>query len=119
MIVGIGVDIVPVKRLRKALAKTPRMAERLFAESERSMAPRSLAARFAAKEALTKALGGHFGLNWHEIELLSLSSGAPEFRQSEVLAEALRLRSIDRLHVSLTHDAGLAVAVVVAERDLP
>ena len=117
MIVGIGVDIVPVKRIRESLERTPRLVERLFAVSERGLPPRSLAGRFAAKEALIKALGGHFGLAWHEIELSSASSGAPEFCRSEVLAQALHERAIDRLHVSLTHDGGLAVAVVVAERD--
>ena len=67
MIVGIGVDIVDVGRLWAALERTPALAPRLFAESERGGRPESLAASFAAKEAVAKALGAPPGLHWTDV----------------------------------------------------
>ena len=67
MIVGIGVDIVDTGRFQAALRRTPALAARLFAESERDARPESLAASFAAKEAVAKALGAPLGLLWTDV----------------------------------------------------
>ena len=115
MITGIGVDVVGLERFAQKLESTPRLRERLFAESERSLPMHSLAARFAAKEALVKALGRPDGLSWTEIEIVPDEHGAPAFRVRGGAAEAVRGHGVERLHLSMTHDAGVAVAYVVAE----
>ena len=69
MIVGIGVDLVDIARFERTIERTPRLLERLFAPAERALPLRSLAARYAAKEALIKALGGSDGVHWTEIEI--------------------------------------------------
>jgi holo-[acyl-carrier protein] synthase len=116
VIAGIGVDVVDLARFERAIARTPRLVERLFAESERGRHPRSLAARFAAKEALIKALGGPGGLRWHDMVIDSNEHGDPEFRLSGTVQAAARAQSIVRVHVSMSHDAGVATAFVVTER---
>ncbi|MFJ2739030.1 holo-ACP synthase [Streptomyces sp. NPDC087440] len=121
MIVGVGIDVAEIERFGAALARTPQMAERLFVERElmlpsgerRGVA--SLAARFAAKEALAKALGAPAGLLWTDAEVYVEDSGQPRLRvrgSVAARAEALGVRS---WHVSLSHDAGVASAVVIAE----
>jgi holo-[acyl-carrier protein] synthase len=111
VIKGIGIDAVPVARMRLALARTPRIASRVFTAQEletsgsRASLEASLAARFAAKEACRKALGTT--LPWRAVEVTSDEERAPR----------LRVEGHDdtRFHVSLTHTDDLAVAVVVAE----
>jgi len=115
MIVGIGVDLVDIPRFERSLERTPRLMERLFAASERGLRPHSLAARYAAKEALIKALGGSEGVHWTDIEVASEPSGRPVFSLSGQTAETVAERGIGSLHLSLSHDAGVAVAYVVAE----
>lgn len=115
MIVGIGVDLVDIPRFERSLERTPRLMERLFAASERGLRPHSLAARYAAKEALIKALGGSEGVHWTDIEVASEPSGRPVFALSGQTAETVAERGIGSLHLSLSHDAGVAVAYVVAE----
>ncbi|MHB8340648.1 MAG: holo-ACP synthase [Mycobacteriales bacterium] len=111
---GVGVDVVDVSRFSRALARTPRLAERLFTPAERTRRdPASLAARFAAKEALAKALGAPGGLRWHDAEVVVGPRGRPALViRGSVAAAAADVR---HWHLSLTHDAGLAAAVVVAE----
>lgn len=99
------------------MARTPRLLERLFAPAERSLRLSSLAARYAAKEALIKALGGSDGVHWVEIEIASEPSGKPFFVLSGSTAAVVEDRGIRMLHLSLTHDAGLAAAYVIAEGD--
>ena len=65
MIVGVGVDVVDVPRFRAQLERTPALRARLFTEDERDLPLRSLAARFAAKEAVAKAMGAPPGMMWH------------------------------------------------------
>ena len=77
MIVGIGVDIVNVGRLWAALERTPALGARLFAESERGGRPESLAASFAAKEAVAKALGAPPGLRWTDVAVSRDADGRP------------------------------------------
>ncbi|MCR2824277.1 holo-ACP synthase [Microbacterium sp. zg.Y909] len=115
MIVGIGVDLVDIPRFERSLERTPRLAERLFSPAERLLPPRSLAARYAAKEALIKALGGSDGVHWTEIEITPEPSGRPWFTLTGSTAAVVADRGITALHLSLSHDAGLATAYVVAE----
>ena len=115
MIVGIGVDIVDVPRFQAHLARTPKLLERLFAPAERLLKARSLAARYAAKEALIKALGGSDGVHWTEIEVASEASGRPVFALTGQTAAVVAARGITGMHLSMSHDAHLATAYVVAE----
>ncbi|UCR88609.1 holo-ACP synthase [Mycetocola spongiae] len=116
MISGIGVDLVDMVRFEHSLRRTPALRERLFCPGERGLAPRSLAGRFAAKEALIKALGGSDGLRWQEVEVVTDAEGAPSFSLSGGTAERVRGLGIGTVHLSITHDAGRAMAFVVAER---
>lgn len=116
MIVGIGVDVVDLGRFDRAVTRTPRLIERLFAQSERDLSLHSLAARFAAKEALVKAIGQFGGMRWTEMEVVTDADGGPAFRLHGVAAELVASRGIDSVHLSLTHDGGVACAFVVAER---
>ena len=115
MIIGLGIDVVDVARFGQVLERTPRLRERLFVESERSLGLSSLAARFAAKEALAKALGAPAGLHWTHACVVSGDDGRPHLKiwgTVEARADAL---GVHELHVSLSHDAGIASAVVIAE----
>ena len=116
VIVGVGIDVVQVARLERALARTPRLGERLFTDAERAL-PRveSLAARFAAKEAVAKALGAPGGLRWRDAEVVSDDSGRPRLALHGGVAEEAASQGITTWHLSLSHDAGVATAVVVAE----
>ncbi len=115
MILGLGIDVVDIDRFGDTLARTPALRERLFTDAERSLPLPSLAARFAAKEALAKALGSPVGLSWRDATVLRGKGGRPELDvRGSVLARVKEL-GIQTLHVSLSHDAGIASAVVVAE----
>ncbi len=121
MIVAVGIDVVRVDRFVRAVARTPLLAERLFTDAERvtrsgnPRTPESLAARFAAKEALAKALGAPAGLRWHDCEIVADSDGRPWLTVAGTVAAAAAERGVTRWHVSLSHDGGIASAVVVAE----
>ncbi|MBX3092414.1 MAG: holo-ACP synthase [Cryobacterium sp.] len=120
MIVGIGVDIVDLARFERAVERTPALLNRLFAQSEqvsngRTLAAHSLAARFAAKEALIKALGDSTGVTWHDMPVVSDGLRNPSFALSGGVAAIARERGITALHLSMSHDAGLAIAYVIAE----
>jgi holo-[acyl-carrier protein] synthase len=114
-IVGVGVDVVDVVRLGQALARTPRMAERLFTDGERGLPLPSLAARFAAKEAVAKALGAPGGLRWRDAEVVTAERGRPVLRLHGGVAAEAEAQGIGTWHLSLSHDGGIATAVVVAE----
>ena len=115
MILGIGVDVVDISRLDAALRRTPALASRLFTEGERDGAPPSLAACFAAKEAVAKALGAPPGLRWGDVEVLHDPAGRPELAVRGTVADAAGRLGVRRWHVSLSHDAGVSMAFVVAE----
>lgn len=117
MIAGIGVDVVDLERFARSIERTPRLRERLFTEAERALPVHSLAARFAAKEALIKALGGSEGVRWHDMEIVADDERNPGFVLHNVVARDVRDRGIAHIHVSMTHDAGVATAFVVTERD--
>ncbi|GGH40842.1 hypothetical protein GCM10010921_13060 [Microbacterium album] len=120
MIVGIGVDLVDIERFERSMARTPRLRERLFTPAERDLPLRSLAARYAAKEALIKALGGSDGVRWSEIEVAREGERrAPQFAVSGSTAQVIAARGITALHLSLSHDAGFALAYVIAEGAVP
>lgn len=115
-VVGVGVDIVDVARFARALERTPGLAARLLTAAERAVGrPERLAARFAAKEALAKALGAPGGLAWHDAEVVGGPGGQPRLLVRGSVAHAAARRGVRTWHVSLTHDGGKAVAVVVAE----
>ncbi len=121
MIVGVGIDVAEIDRFGAALARTPQMAERLFVRSELNLPSgerrgvASLAARFAAKEALAKALGAPAGLLWTDAEVYVEESGQPRLRVKGTVAARAEALGVRSWHVSLSHDAGVASAVVIAE----
>ena len=117
----IGIDIVEVPRFRALLARRPRIAERLFTPRERAYAAarsdptERLAARFAAKEAAMKALGAGFGdVAFKEVEVVRVRSGQVGLRLSGRAAARADRAGVTGWHLSLSHTAGLAVAVAVA-----
>lgn len=117
MIIGIGVDLVDLARFERAVTRTPGLLERLFVPVERELPLRSLAGRFAAKEALIKALGSSDGIRWQEMAVVNGPEGSPDFVLTGSTADAVAARGITSLHVSMSHDGGAAMAFVVAEGD--
>ena len=115
MIIGLGIDVVDVARFGEALGRTPRLRERLFTDAERSLGLNSLAARFAAKEALAKALGAPAGLHWTDASIVSDGDGRPHLKIWGTVEARATVLGVHELHVSLSHDAGIASAVVIAE----
>ena len=113
MIDGIGIDVVDISRFQESLERTPGLKDRLFTESEKSKGIASLAARFAAKEALAKALQVPAGLNWHDCEVVNLENGRPVFLFRNQIADLIDGAQV---HLTLSHDAGIASAMVVIER---
>jgi len=120
-IIGVGIDVAEIERFAASLERTPGLARRLFVDGElllpsgerRGVA--SLAARFAAKEALAKALGAPRGLLWTDAEIRRESSGRPVLHVRGTIAEVAAPLGITSWHVSLSHDGGIATAVVIAE----
>lgn len=121
MIVAVGIDVVLVSRFTRAIERTPLLVDRLFTPAERTTSsggprsPESLAARFAAKEAVAKSLGAPTGLHWHDCEVVSDADGRPWLTVSGTVAAAADERGVRRWHLSLSHDGGIASAMVVAE----
>ncbi|MDT0202060.1 holo-ACP synthase [Nocardioides sp. AE5] len=115
MIVGVGVDVVDVARFVETLARTPALRARLFTPAEAEFADQSLAARFAAKEAIAKALGAPPGLGWHDAEVVKEESGRPRFVIRGTVEAACTAAGGKHVHLSLSHDGGLATAYVVIE----
>jgi holo-[acyl-carrier protein] synthase len=113
MIEGIGIDVVDIQRFQESLERTPGLLDKLFTVNEKELSLSSLAARFAAKEALYKALSPTHGLSWHEAEIISQPSGKPEFLFRGQIADLIDGAQV---HLSLSHDAGIASAMVVIER---
>jgi holo-[acyl-carrier protein] synthase len=115
MITGLGIDIIDVGRIRRAIERNPRFVDRVFTAGEIAYGEgkksrfQHLAARFAAKEAFFKALGRRIG--WTDVEVVNLPSGQPQIavRASEDLG-------FTRCHVSLSHLTDYAVAVVILEK---
>jgi holo-[acyl-carrier protein] synthase len=115
MIFGVGIDVVEIARFELAITRTPGLATRLFTERERGLTISSLAARFAAKEAIAKALGAPRGLLWTDAEIITGPDGRPALQISGTIAAAAARLGVTSWHLSLTHDGGIASAVVIAE----
>jgi len=115
MIVGVGIDVVDVERFMRTLERTPGLRDRVFTPAEATKPPASLAARFAAKEALAKALGAPAGMQWHDAEVRTDDSGRPWLEITGTVASRASELGVQSLHLSLSHDAGIASAVVVLE----
>jgi holo-[acyl-carrier protein] synthase len=116
-IVGVGIDVVDISRFDESLRRTPGMVERLFTSTEATRPPASLAARFAAKEALAKALGAPGGMLWSDAEVITDRDGRPHLDVRGTVAEQGAKLGVTRWHVSLSHDGGIASATVIAEGD--
>ena len=115
MIVGVGIDVVDVERFGQTLERTPGLRDRLFTAEERGLPLNSLAARFAAKEALAKALGAPVGLQWHDCTVRRGEDGRPHLQVTGTVEARADALGVHAMHISLSHDAGIASAVVVAE----
>ena len=124
-VIGVGVDIVDVERFAKVIERTPTFVPRIFTARESAhangeqRAAQSLAARFAAKEAVAKVLVRTHGLEWHHCEIVTTDDGEPTLEVSGTVAAAAAARGIAAWHLSLSHDGGHAIAFVVAEGERP
>lgn len=115
MIYGVGTDLCSVLRMADSLARTPNLKERLFHPNEHELSDASLAARFAAKEALAKAIGNPKLLSWVEIEIVKNNLGKPSIElHGETKARVAEL-GITSIQLSLSHEQELASAFVVLE----
>ncbi len=127
MIVGLGMDVVDVARIRRILegpaGRAERFLSRCFTDAERSACEgrvdraQRYAGRFAAKEATSKSLGAPAGIAWHDVEVVCAPSGAPSLRLGGVAAAEARRRGAARLLVTMTHDGGIAAATVLLESE--
>jgi holo-[acyl-carrier protein] synthase len=121
VIIGVGLDVCSIERMRRALERHgDRFFSRICSESERQdLAGRdiatALAGRFAVKEAFAKALDGAPGVGWHEVEVRRTESGRPRLELRGNALGLARTNGVERWHVTITHDAGIAAAVVILE----
>ncbi len=119
-VVAVGIDVVAVDRFAAALERTPSLGRRLFNPDEtvtvtgHPRGPASLAARFAVKEAVAKALGVPAGMDWHDCRVLTETSGRPVLQINQTVADAATALGITDWRISISHDAGIAAAVVLA-----
>ncbi len=119
-VISVGIDVVAVDRFAASLARTPALARRLFTPGEQvtangiSRGAASLAARFAVKEAAAKALGVPSGMDWHDCRVVSENSGRPVLEVTKTVAAAAAALGITDWRISVSHDAGIAAAVVIA-----
>jgi holo-[acyl-carrier protein] synthase len=121
-VIGVGIDAVDVGRFRTTLHRTPRIVDRLFTAEEQSYAAKRpdpterLAVRFAAKEAVMKALGVGLGaFAFRDVEVVRRPSGEPSLVLRAGAFDLANNLGVQRWHVSLTHTADVAEAIVVAE----
>ena len=122
MILGIGLDLCEVERIRRLLEKDrDRFVRRVYRRAEiaycdaRRRPELHYAARFAAKEAFFKALGGGWRLGWTQVEVARNPWGKPDLVPDGKAAEAASRRGVRRIHLTLTHTSETAAAVVVLE----
>jgi holo-[acyl-carrier protein] synthase len=128
-VLGVGVDIVDIERFTRALERTPALRARLFGPVDKQphdlaaqdlaaqdLAGQSLAARFAAKEATLKALGGNIsGFSWHDIQVSGERGQQPKLVLSGGVARRAALSGVTSTHLSMSHDGGMAIAFVVVD----
>jgi holo-[acyl-carrier protein] synthase len=118
VVTGVGTDIIEVNRIRENIERHPRFCERILTAAERDICSNGgdpaqrVAGRFAAKEAVAKALGR--SLSWHDVEILSDEHGCPVVR---LTGRALSVAAGRRIMVSISHCHSHAVAYAVAERE--
>jgi holo-[acyl-carrier protein] synthase len=125
MIVGLGIDVASIDRIARAIERFgPRFLARLLTDEERRIAEQRpaiyatwVAGRLAAKEASSKALGVPSGIGWHDVAVTRDSDGAPRLTFAGKAQERAAQRGVTTAHLSITHDAGVAAAVVVLERE--
>jgi holo-[acyl-carrier protein] synthase len=115
MIFGIGSDLCSISRLEQSLSRTPKLGPRLFHPNELGLSNQSLAARFAAKEAITKAIGDPRVLTFSEVEITKDALGKPSVAFHSGTRKRIESLGELRFHISLAHDAGVAMATVVVE----
>ena len=122
MIVGIGLDVCEIARIRHNLERYgPRFIDRLLTPAERAYCEKRkdtavpFAGRFAAKEAAVKALGGSPGLRWRDMEILPVEREKPRLVLHGTASRIARDLGASRVHLTITHDAGVAAAVVILE----
>ena len=113
MIHGVGIDVVEIDRFEQSLRRTPGLKQKLFTEAESIKSIQSLASRFATKEALAKALNAKSGIVWCEAEVVNLEGGQPKF---VFYGSVANLVNSAYVHLSISHDAGIATAIVIVER---
>jgi len=125
VIISIGVDIIEVNRVRETIARTPRFAERVFTDAERTYcesrgaaAAQHYAARFAAKEAALKALqtGWSGGIAWQDVEVAAKESGAPIILFHGRALELYEATGASAAHISISHTTQHAIAEVILEK---
>jgi holo-[acyl-carrier protein] synthase len=124
VILGVGIDVVDVSRIRAILEgpreRAERFLDRCFTHHERAFCDavrdraNRYAARFAAKEAASKALAVPKGIGWHDVEVVR-GTGAPALELRGTAAQAARQLGVRKVHLALTHDAGVAAATVILE----
>jgi holo-[acyl-carrier protein] synthase len=125
VIISIGIDIIEVARVREVLLRTPRFAERVYTARERAycesrgvVSAQHYAARFAAKEAMLKALqtGWSGGIAWQDIEIAARESGAPFLLLTGRVRELYEQTGATAAHLSMSHTSEHAIAEVILER---
>ncbi|MDK2822722.1 MAG: holo-[acyl-carrier protein] synthase [Clostridia bacterium] len=123
MIIGIGTDIIEIGRIKKAIQTRPKMVERIFTRAELDYCQgtgnlfASLAARFAAKEAVVKALGTGFrDYKWQDIEIINNHLGKPSVEMHGKAREKAQELRVANIHISISHCREYAVAMVILER---
>jgi len=116
VIVGVGIDVVDVQRFMDTLQRVPGLRQRLFTPVERDLPDASLAARFAAKEAIAKAMGAPGGLSWQDATVHRIAGGPPRVELSGTVAAAAERMGIRNWLLSISHDAGIASAMALAQR---
>lgn len=114
MIVGVGIDVCNIARFSAALDRSPRLREKLFTPHERPLKAESLAARFAAKEALAKSLGAPGNLSWQDAEVYRERGKPPQLRVTGTVAARAEALGVASFQVSLSHDDPVATAIVLA-----
>ena len=123
MILGLGTDIIDIRRIKHNTDNNPRFAEKIFTPREieycqsRAHAHSSFAVRFAAKEAVMKALGtGWDGkVNWIDIEILNSDQGVPEVFVYNYTKDLMSQRGVTKIHISLSHEKEYAIATAILE----
>lgn len=114
-IVGIGVDLCSIERWRAMCTRRPGVVQRILNPAEAATSVASQAGRWAAKEALAKALGAPAGMAWLDSEVVSTETGAPSFALRGSVKERADELGITHVHLSISHDGGFATAFVICE----